>query len=128
MFELQPDIAWDKGKAVLWLLDKLVLPMALAPTGAVSNGIAGTNGSGNRTGGGTAAAGTGGAGDDEGSEEEEDDDDEYSDRFFTVFIGDDKTDEVRAASSLGAFQVWRVLEVWRQLSDQRISRSQSACP
>eukprot|EP00752_Nemacystus_decipiens_P005687 g5147.t1 len=79
VFELQPDIAWDKGKAVLWLLDKLVLPMALAPAGSTANGDpAAINGTGTGTGGG---------------DDDEDEDDEYSDRFFTVFIGDDKTDE-----------------------------------
>lgn len=94
VFELQPDIAWDKGKAVLWLLDKLVVPMALAPAGTVANGGPGINGTGNG-----ADDGTGGGDDEEFEEEEEEEEEdcEYSDRFFTVFIGDDKTDEVRAA-------------------------------
>ncbi|CAM9128774.1 unnamed protein product [Ectocarpus sp. 6 AP-2014] len=104
VFELQPDIAWDKGKAVLWLLDKLVMPMAQAPEepappppgeggGAVTPPLPPPVG--------TAAAatvsssnggGSGGAGATK-EEEEGDYDDEYSGRFFTIFIGDDKTDE-----------------------------------
>lgn len=92
VFELQPDIAWDKGKAVLWLLDKLVVPMALAPTGVAVNGAAGVHGADTGTG-----TGGGGGGEEEEEEEEEGQDDEFSDRFFTVFIGDDKTDEVRVA-------------------------------
>lgn len=98
MFELQPDIAWDKGKAVLWLLDKLVVPMALAPAGMAANGSPGVNGTGSGTGNGTGTSSSGvgvGVGVDKDGEGEDDDDDEYSDRFFTVFIGDDKTDEVR---------------------------------
>lgn len=96
VFELQPDIAWDKGKAVLWLLDKLVVPMALAPAAGAANGAAngaaGVNGTGSGSG---ADAGTATGGGKDNEEDEEDE--EYSDRFFTVFIGDDKTDEVRAA-------------------------------
>ncbi|CAM9878723.1 unnamed protein product [Scytosiphon promiscuus] len=65
VFELQPDIEWDKGKAVLWLLDKLVLPMAKASTDEAA----------------AAAA------------QDEEVGDEESERFFTIFIGDDKTDE-----------------------------------
>eukprot|EP00903_Cladosiphon_okamuranus_P009996 g9481.t2 len=88
VFELQPDIAWDKGKAVLWLLDKLVVPMSVAPAGAAANGAG--NGVGAKS------SGDGVGGDDgEGKDDDGDDDDdgETSDGFFTVFIGDDKTDE-----------------------------------
>lgn len=112
VFDLQPDIAWDKGKAVLWLLDKLVFPMSLEPAGgpgaAGGGGIEGAGGRNGRAGAGSAdvaaaaaaalaangAAGLGGGG---GGEDEEDEEDEGggSGRFFTIFIGDDKTDEVR---------------------------------
>ncbi|CAM9201431.1 unnamed protein product [Ectocarpus sp. 13 AM-2016] len=87
VFELQPDIAWDKGKAVLWLLDKLVIPMAQAPEEPApppgeGGGVA------------TASSSNGGSGGGVATEEEEGDyDDEDSGRFFTIFIGDDKTDE-----------------------------------
>lgn len=106
VFELQPDIAWDKGKAVLWLLDKLVMPMAQAPEEPAPPPPPPGEGGGAVTPPpppvGTAAAaaasssngGSGGAGATK-EEEEGDYDDEYSGRFFTIFIGDDKTDEVR---------------------------------
>lgn len=109
MFELQPDIEWDKGKAVLWLLDKLVVPMAKAPTdeeaaavvSAASSAVITPASAADATATMAAAAaagggsnGTGGGG---GGGQDEDDEDESPDRFFTIFIGDDKTDEVRRA-------------------------------
>lgn len=121
VFELQPDIAWDKGKAVLWLLDKLVVPMvstasAAAPTDA-DVGCCG----GSEAGGAEEAVGVGcvdvgeekraGAGKEgltvEEEEEEEDDDvDEDDGKFFTIFIGDDKTDEVRCPCTPGRVGSW----------------------
>ena len=129
VFELQPDIAWDKGKAVLWLLDKLVVPMvsmaaeaagaedapssAAAPANgaasSVSGGAAGGGGGGDRgtngvPGGGSAVQGTAtpapaparawstsGAA---WADEEDLDEPGDAGKFFTIFIGDDKTDEV----------------------------------
>lgn len=113
VFELQPDIAWDKGKAVLWLLDELVVPSALpssaaeaatATTAAVSEdsrsagvtkvNIVGDAGEGH---GRSATASTGhaaGNGEDEDDDSNHGGDDEGAWNFFTIFIGDDKTDEV----------------------------------
>lgn len=108
MLELQPDIAWDKGKAVLWLLDKLIIPVAeeaistpttsrtvATDTNKPKEGVTetpthiaaapGTNGAGagveNMS---SAAVDDSGRADEEGG-------------FFTIFIGDDKTDEVRGS-------------------------------
>ncbi len=127
VFELQPDIAWDKGKAVLWLLDKLVFPMSLEaargsvsaaaitggagpPAAAAGRGAGGPSGQSGRAAAGSvdvaaaaaaalaangAAGPIGGGGGGEEDEDDDDDEGEGSDRFFTIFIGDDKTDEVR---------------------------------
>lgn len=114
MFELQPDIAWDKGKAVIWLLDKLVVPMvsmaaepasaADTSSGAPANGTGdGGNGGGGGTKGVVADGGSAveetdnpaGEGDDSWADDEDLDEPSDAGKFFTIFIGDDKTDEVR---------------------------------
>ncbi|CAM9094298.1 unnamed protein product [Ascophyllum nodosum] len=99
VFELQPDIAWDKGKAVLWLLDNLVAPMASHHPEAADAAAAAA----------AVALGVAKEVDDgsvvekepplerptEGREEgkEVGQEDEEEDELFTIFIGDDKTDE-----------------------------------
>lgn len=100
VFELQPDIAWDKGKAVLWLLDKLITAEDKAslitttntttfPADAKKQGVGAAEASIDVSS--TSASGhsTSGHGDD-GEDGEQ--------GFFTIFIGDDKTDEVRENS------------------------------
>lgn len=110
MFELQPDIEWDKGKAVLWLLEKLVAPMTTAstkPAATPANGVA------------VSANGEQQNGSIEGSvsrepaetvekaeanmgESREPAANDAENSFFTIFIGDDKSDEVsdRRASTI----------------------------
>lgn len=84
---------------MLWLLDKLVMPMARAAPAVEEAAAAAANGA--------AVAGGKSEGDAISSErvmeeEDEDEEDEDSGRFFTIFIGDDKTDEVRGRAILCA--------------------------
>lgn len=116
MFELQPDIAWDKGKAVLWLLDKLITAGDNAPsakpagpataTATITSAPCVTTDGGKQCQEATqqaavtvadvpvpvsrASVGSSGHGDEDGEP-----------GFFTIFIGDDKTDEVGQKKKAG---------------------------
>ncbi|CAM9749769.1 unnamed protein product [Choristocarpus tenellus] len=76
VYELQPDIKWNKGNAVVWLLEKLVVP----PVRGVGQGLDGIVVGADKSGRDGPENGGGDGGDDD-------------DGVFTIFIGDDKTDE-----------------------------------